>query len=330
MICLVWVSTGFVQHQTAACNLQGWLVQTGDPASGLFVLAIAIHTCAVVLRGRQLPHGVFVGCIIALWAFVLVLGFIPVGLFGSNTFVVSEAGWCWLSREHETVRLWDHYVWIFLSEFGTVVLYGIMFFYLRRRMMQAKIVHRGQEENLKRLNRVVIYMVVYPVIYVILSLPLAAGRMSVARHVVPSRSYFALAGAMMALSGFVDVLVYTLTRRHLLLETEQSTTDRHYAYSESNHAYQTQVSTTIGATSKKRPGIASRFRRDVKASATITSVNDDRDASTDDIVRKGDMELSEMAPPGIYQETTIEITHHPVEPEEPSDKKARSSGLAER
>lgn len=93
MICLVWASTGVVQHQTAACNLQGWLVQTSDPASGLFVLAIATHTCAVVLRGRQLPHGVFVACIIALWAFVLVLGFIPVGLFGKNTFVVSEAGW---------------------------------------------------------------------------------------------------------------------------------------------------------------------------------------------------------------------------------------------
>lgn len=205
-----------------------------------------------------------------------------------------------------------------------------MFFYLRRRMRQAAIVHRGQEESLKRLNRVVIYMVVYPVIYVILSLPLAAGRMSVARHNVPSRAYFALAGAMMALSGVVDVLVYTLTRRHLLLETEQSTTDRHYAYSESNPAYQTHVSTTIGTAShKKRAGLASRFRRDAsKPSATIASVNDDRDGSTDDIVRKGDMELTDMAHPGpgIYQETTIEISHQPIEPPSPSEKRARTAG----
>ena len=66
---------------------------TQDPGSGLFVLSIALHTGAVVLRGRQLPFNMFVYCVIGLWMFILVLGFIPVGLCGSKAFVISEANW---------------------------------------------------------------------------------------------------------------------------------------------------------------------------------------------------------------------------------------------
>jgi G protein-coupled glucose receptor regulating Gpa2 len=93
LICLVWVTSGKSEYHTAACYLQGWLIQTADPGSGLFILGIAIHTAAVILRGRQLPFGVFCGCIIGLWIFILMLGFIPVGMWGKDVFVVSEAGW---------------------------------------------------------------------------------------------------------------------------------------------------------------------------------------------------------------------------------------------
>ncbi len=93
MLCLHWVRQGSVYYPSAACVIQGWWIQTADPGSGLFVIAIAIHTGAVVLRGSQLPWRAFVACVVGLWAFILVLGFIPVGLYGSETFVISEAGW---------------------------------------------------------------------------------------------------------------------------------------------------------------------------------------------------------------------------------------------
>lgn len=93
LLCLHWVQKGSVYYPSAACVLQGWWIQTADPGSGLFVIAIAIHTGAVVMRGSQLPYRAFVGCVVALWAFILVLGFIPIGLYGSKTFVISEAGW---------------------------------------------------------------------------------------------------------------------------------------------------------------------------------------------------------------------------------------------
>lgn len=62
-----------------------------------------------------------------------------------------------------------------------------MFFYLRRQMKQAAAFRQNHQESLNRLNRVVVYMVIYPLVYVLLSLPLAEGRMSTARHVVPSK-----------------------------------------------------------------------------------------------------------------------------------------------
>ncbi|KAB8069831.1 G protein-coupled glucose receptor regulating Gpa2-domain-containing protein [Aspergillus leporis] len=307
LLCLHWVARGKVYYPSAACVLQGWWIQIGDPGSGLFIMAIAMHTSAVVLRGRQLPRWIFVSCVVGLWAFIFVLGLVPVGLFGSKTFVISEAGWCWLSPEHETERLWVHYLWIFLSEFGTVVLYGILFFHLRRRMNQAAMLRQGHQESLKRLNRVVIYMVIYPFVYLVLSLPLAAGRMSTARHTIPSKGYFAVAGSLMALSGLVDVVVYTLTRRHLLLDTEISTSDKMYAYSNSN-AYQTHVTTATRETKKMRVG--SRLRRGLH---TINDTINDGDSTED--LRKGEMEMADLGH-GVYQETTIEISHEPADPDE--------------
>lgn len=93
LLCLHWVSKNQVYYPSAACALQGWWIQTGDPGSGIFVMAIAMHTGAVVLRGRQLPFSVFVYCVIGLWGFIIILGIIPVSLYESETFVISEAGW---------------------------------------------------------------------------------------------------------------------------------------------------------------------------------------------------------------------------------------------
>ncbi|KAJ5666649.1 hypothetical protein N7462_011058 [Penicillium macrosclerotiorum] len=330
LMSLYWASQGSVHFGTPACYLQGWWIQTGDPGSGLFVLSIALHTGAVVLRGRQLPFNTFVYCVIGLWMFILILGFIPIGLYGSEAFVISEAAWCWISPKHESERLWGHYIWIFLSEFGTIVLYAIMFFYLRRRMTQSKMLRRGQQESLHRLNRVVIYMVIYPLVYLVLSLPLAAGRMATARGDSPSKTYFGVAGCLMALSGLMDVGVYTLTRRHLLIDTEHSTTDRNYDITDSQ--WQTQITTTAGGGTgnRSRKGgfnmgsrLGSKFRRSIPAADKETRKSP-FDDSTEDIVPKDDMEMSNFG--AVYQETTIEISHEPATSAESVDGTSRRSG----
>lgn len=70
-------------------------------------------------------------------------------------------------------------------------------------------------------NRITTLMTLYPCVYVLLTLPLSAGRMwSMAHNRKPySNEYALVAGAMITSCGWVDTLLYTLTRRRLLRDT---------------------------------------------------------------------------------------------------------------
>ena len=91
LLCAHWAVNNEVRGRTAACFIQGLTLQIGDPASGLFIMAIAVHTFALVISGRKLPHKWFVVAILGLWAFLLVLLIVPLGLHGADLFVPSGA-----------------------------------------------------------------------------------------------------------------------------------------------------------------------------------------------------------------------------------------------
>ncbi|PIG80848.1 integral membrane protein [Aspergillus arachidicola] len=301
LICLKWITENKIEASSAACFLQGFWLQIGDPGSGLFVLAIAVHTFLLVALGHKLSHRAFVCGVVGVWLFVAILVIIPLASHGRFVFIPSGA-WCWISEEYEPIRLWTHYIWIFLAEFGTVCLYAIMWFQLRRRIKQSAILGNSQTESLKRLRRVIGYMIIYPVAYIVLSLPLAAGRMATAQGQTPSIAFFCVAGAVITSSGLVDVLLYTLTRRNLILESEPSR-DR-----KGKH---TRTDISVLRTHRHR-GDDDEFGHTV------------REGSTDNIVQPSGMELAPLGK--VYQHTTIEITHEPAYPEaESSDRSSKGS-----
>lgn len=155
------------------------------------------------------------------------------------------------------------------------------------------------------MNRVVAYMVIYPIMYIILSLPLAAGRMASVNHHTPSVVYFCVAGALMTLSGFCDALLYTLTRRNVVLEPEaRGNSDNGYKKFASSAKNKSQTPLSLGADGKG-PVIS-----------TVSALHH-RSDSTDAIVPKdAAMEM------GVYQHTTIEVTHEPAYPENQSESSA--------
>jgi hypothetical protein len=59
-------------------------------------------------------------------------------------------------------------------------------------------------------------MIVYPIAYILLTLPLAAGRVASMTGRSPPLMYYCVAGAMMASCGFVDVALYMYTRKALV------------------------------------------------------------------------------------------------------------------
>lgn len=91
LICAHWAANNYIHSPSAACFLQGFWLQIGDPSSGLFVLAIAAHTFLLVTLGRKMEHRIFVACVVGLWVFVALLVIIPIASHGMDTFVPSGA-----------------------------------------------------------------------------------------------------------------------------------------------------------------------------------------------------------------------------------------------
>nr|CAG8993151.1 G protein-coupled receptor [Penicillium sclerotiorum] len=198
---------------------------------------------------------------------------------------------CWMTTQHPTLRLFTHYFWIFAAQFLNLLLYAIMFVQLRRKISQSKILGASYTESLKRLNRVVSYMVLYPIVYITLTLPLSAGRMASVSGHSPSVTYFCVAGALMTLSGFCDVLQYTMTRKSVVLDAETRSKD--VSREKSKNGYGNIYSTT----------------KDEHGPLTTVCAGQDGNSSTEAIVHE-DVELTTVDQ--VYQHTTITVTHEPA------------------
>lgn len=72
------------------------------------------------------------------------------------------------------------------------------------------------DSSAQRFNKVIGYMLLYPVAYLILSLPIAAGRMSLMSGRNPGETYFYASGCIIMCSGWVDSIIYFTTRRRLV------------------------------------------------------------------------------------------------------------------
>ncbi|KAK5008833.1 hypothetical protein LTR28_003444 [Elasticomyces elasticus] len=225
LISFHWIKEHRIVAPTSACFAQGWLLHMGDISSGFFVLAIALHTFYTAAKGRRLPHKTFVALIAGIWSFALLLTAIGPLQYRDRYFVRAGA-WCWVSSEYERERLVLHYIWIFIVEFSTVLIYTALLIYLKRKMHT--ILPASQSVIYAKVDRAAKLMLLYPLVYVLLTLPLAAGRMWSMTH--DSRSlpdaYACAAGALITSCGWVDSLLYTLTRRSLLQNSLQGSGPR--------------------------------------------------------------------------------------------------------
>lgn len=220
-----WIAKDKIVAPTAACFGQGWLLHSGDVSSGLFVLAIAVHTFTTAVLGKRISNPVFYSCIAALWCIAYILTGIGVALHPNDYFVRAGA-WCWVNAKYETERLVLHYLWIFMIEFATVVMYAVTLLTLRRK---ANILAKNFEEDasapnpktIAAVSRVTRLMTLYPCVYILLTLPLSSGRMWSMAHdgALTSNAFSCTAGALLASCGWADALLYSLTRKKLLNET---------------------------------------------------------------------------------------------------------------
>lgn len=220
LINVEWLRLGSVQIDNRICFTQGWLVSTGDLSSGVWCFAIGLHTFASVILDYRLKPKYFYTVIVILWIFVYGMSCIPIALHRENLFVRSGA-WCWIHHDLSDLRLWTHYVWIFIFEFGTVINYLSIYTILLRRLHSAYYTPVAA----KRVKSISNLMVVYPLIYIVCTLPLASARMAAMSGSPPSLTRLCLSGAMITSNGWLDVLLYTLTRRIMIFSDKPPSDD---------------------------------------------------------------------------------------------------------
>ncbi len=114
-------------------------------------------------------------------------------------------------------------------------MYGAIAFKLRKHLRFFKSVS-GKSSTLERQQK---YMMVYPTIYVVLTLPLAASRMwSMANHGKAAKDYvMILAGCLITSSGFMDAVMYALTRNVLTSRQAASPAAAAYRSNHSDHGH---------------------------------------------------------------------------------------------
>ncbi|OJD25670.1 hypothetical protein ACJ73_02958 [Blastomyces percursus] len=299
-----WLLKNEISIYSPACFAQGWLINFGNVASGMFVLAIAIHTFANVVWRKTSSHAVFVGCVVGIWIFCLLVTALAPALHGRHVFVPTGA-WCWIDSKYGDERLYLHYFWIFVTEIGIIIIYPTLFFIIRHRLKSSK-EFRGNGSRRPKFNKVLKIMIIYPIAYIVISLPIAAGRMSMMNGRHPGMPYFYFTGSLLMCSGWVDSILYFLTRRRLVeadIQTESGSDSSHRRKPSGDPRYE--IPPTIGGGALR--GVNSRQKPSpgvLKNSRTIHTIS----SSTDNILDT--VELSELG--AANQMAVVEISSEPT------------------
>ncbi|KAK3707236.1 hypothetical protein LTR37_012236 [Vermiconidia calcicola] len=206
-----WLSTNSITVGTSICWAQGWFVSTGDLASGLFTLAIAVHAFMDIVYDFRLGPRSFGAAIAGLWAFNFACAVIGVAMHPRDLYTRAGA-WCWMDLKYENERLWLHYFWVILAEFGTVAIYALIWIILQRRVKAA---FYTNSETALRARSAAKLIIAYPIVYVVCTLPLVKARLSSMNDKPVSFVELCVAGSMITSNGWLDVLLYTVTRADL-------------------------------------------------------------------------------------------------------------------
>ncbi|KAK8204777.1 hypothetical protein IWZ01DRAFT_544438 [Phyllosticta capitalensis] len=208
---LRWAALDKIDVGSTECWAQAWFGSVGDLASGVWSFTIGVHTFVSLALNHKISPTVFVCWAIINWTFVYITSLIPIAMHPHNLYVRAGA-WCWINPKFEGLRLYSHYFYIMLAEFGCVVLYAALFLTLHFRIKRGHFISHTVQ-HLKRVSRL---MIVYPAVYVVCTLPLVYARVASFRGHPVGLTHFCVGGAMITSNGWIDVLVYFLTRRVLL------------------------------------------------------------------------------------------------------------------
>jgi len=214
MINFHWHQIDEIKPLTPLCTAQGIFLQTGDSATAFFVILIALHTLKHFLTptNPDVPPRLFRGLLATVWAIMIVVAIVPRLI--TSRFYTNAGPWCWISGDYQWSRIYLHYLWLFLAEAVSIVVYIGLGIHLW--------LYGNANPHFRRVAKT---MFMYPITYTLGTLPLATARafLMSGRHL--SNTHLIACAIIFSALGSVNCCVYVLTRRSLIVR-ERDAQDR--------------------------------------------------------------------------------------------------------
>lgn len=127
---------------------------------------------------------------------------------------------CWINAEYENLRLFTHYLWIFLALGITTGLYVAIYYSLRQQALRRRAANPDSASDPGFAGDHNPAFLIYPIIYVTCTLPLATERVASMSGANIPLGLFCFAGALISLNGFFDCLLFGTTRHSIIFASK--------------------------------------------------------------------------------------------------------------
>lgn len=214
------------------CTIQGVIKQSADVGIAIFALIIAVHTFFVLFLRWQIRPYVLWLTLLSAWSAIAAIVLAGPELLDTGRrgpFFGISGYWCWITPPYPVQHITLDYMFMFMSAGFSFVLYSLVFLRLRgniiisgwyiafRRANQSKNASwRGRDFADNEMMVIARQMMLYPVAYTIVILPIATARfceMRGNRNVPFAATIFC--DTVYLLSGLVNVTLFVTTRRVL-------------------------------------------------------------------------------------------------------------------
>ncbi|KAF9653007.1 hypothetical protein BDM02DRAFT_3183333 [Thelephora ganbajun] len=222
-----WVQFGGVQRGQF-CTAQGVLKHLSDIGSASWSFVISAQTFCLLFYQLHSPRWVgwvVLGLANGLMVMLIFLGPAVYRTKADGDFYGISGYWCWITPEYNLGRVTLDYMILFLSAFLSFILYTLVFFRLRgnivvtgwhvrfRMLEKDESGWRGRERANSRALSIARQMILYPVAYTILFLPIAVLRLCEWTGQPVSFAVMMFCDSIFLLGGVINVVLFCTIRR---------------------------------------------------------------------------------------------------------------------
>ncbi|KAI6007235.1 hypothetical protein EDD15DRAFT_2358377 [Pisolithus albus] len=204
------------------CTVQGFFKQVGDVGVALSTMAIALHMLQVLVLGWRSPPKFALLILAIIWLSILILVVVP--NVAQHNIYGPTGYWCWIDGSTaEQIGL--DYMWMWLAAVLDIISYLLLVLVIKRAARaggnsfrwwgkQERSVSHAVGSSVENVRANQLFF--YPLVYIIIVLPISAARFSkFSGHEVPF-AVTAFADTLFASSGLFDTILYASTRPRLM------------------------------------------------------------------------------------------------------------------